>query len=543
MYPSAPRQTRVAGRILPLTDSTTSLAMNNVTVLNPVRKQLPGIFFTLGLVAALTAILFIVVWESGLAHGSIVYLIPVVIAATRWGIVPALVAAVCGVFASAYFFYPPAYSFRVKDPQEVIDLILFIFVAIVVSQLATRLNTQLELSRQREIDLRDLYAFSRRLAVAFDVSDIHAAIEDHLTSIMQRNVVLFASAREASGSGGRRAGVTVPEPVRAEVVEVASGHRDNAAGAMVTTDSGEIWLVRAVSPKSPEFGVIAINLGRESKERSDELRIRVDAVLADATATLERLGVAHAISEARMRSQTDQLREALIGSVSHELRTPLASILGAATVLSAAPALQKEKKLTALVHDVRDEAERLNNDIQNLLDATRISSDGVKPHAEWAEPSDIINSAVERCRHRLADRHLVVDLPTDLPLIHVDPVLVQQALIQIFDNAVKYSMAGSQISVTAHTNDGRIVISVTDQGAGLTTAERAKIWDRFARGERHAATTSGSGLGLWIANAFIAANGGKVSAVSEGPALGTTVSIELPVTQATVQQLESDADE
>ena len=517
--------------------------MHNALKFDLLRKELHGVFMTLGLVAILTAVLFGLVWGIDLAHGSVVFLIPVVIAATRWGIVSAVVAAICGVLASAYFFYEPVYSFRIKDPQEVIDLILFIFVAVAVSQLATRLKWQLEMARQREINLRDLYAFSRRLAVAFDVSDIHAAIEDHLTSIMQRNVVLFASAREASGSGGRRAGVTVPEPVRAEVVEVASGHRDNAAGAMVTTDSGEIWLVRAVSPKSPEFGVIAINLGRESKERSDELRIRVDAVLADATATLERLGVAHAISEARMRSQTDQLREALIGSVSHELRTPLASILGAATVLSAAPALQKEKKLTALVHDVRDEAERLNNDIQNLLDATRISSDGVKPHTEWADPADIINSAIERCRHRLEDRRLAVDLPPDLPLIYVDPVLVQQALIQIFDNGVKYSAPASQIAVRAHTTDGHMFISVTDQGAGLTTAEKTKIWDRFARGERHAATTSGSGLGLWIANAFIAANGGKVSAVSEGPALGTTVSIELPVTQATVQQLESDADE
>src|SRR4029079_7150240 len=149
--------------------------------------------------------------------------------------------------------------------------------------------------------------------------------------------------------------------------------------------------------------------GHESKERSDELRIRVDAVLADATATLERLGVAHAISEARMRSQTDQLREALIGSGSHELRNALASILGAATVLSAAPALQNEKKLKALVHDVRDEAERLNNDIQNLLDATRISRAGVGPRAEGAEPADIVNSALERCRARLAERRLAVD--------------------------------------------------------------------------------------------------------------------------------------
>jgi two-component system sensor histidine kinase KdpD len=120
---------------------------------------------------------------------------------------------------------------------------------------------------------------------------------------------------------------------------------------------------------------------------------------------------------------------------------------------------------------------------------------------------------------------------------------VQQALIQIFDNAVKYSAPTSRIAIAARTNDGRMVISVTDQGAGLTSVEKTKIWDRFARGERHAATTSGSGLGLWIANAFIAANGGKVSAVSEGPGFGTTVAIELPVTQAAVPQLESDADE
>jgi two-component system sensor histidine kinase KdpD len=508
-----------------------------------IRKELPGVCATLGLVGVLTIALFSMVWELGLEHGSVVYLLPVVIAATRWGIVSAIVAAVCGVLASAFFFYPPLYSFRITNPQEVVNLILFIFVAVVVSQLATRLKRQLEMARQREIDLRDLYAFSRRLAVAFDVSDIHAAIEDHLATIMQRKVVLFASARDASGSSGRRAGVTVPEAVLTQVVEVASSRRDANSGVTVTAESGDIWLIRAVSPKSSEFGVIAIDLGRESQEGSDELRIRVDAVLADATATLERLGVAHAISEARMRAQTDQLREALIGSVSHELRTPLASILGAATVLSAAPALANEKKLRALVHDVRDEAERLNNDIQNLLDASRISSDGIKPHIEWADPADIVNSAIERCRNRMSDRRIVLNLPADLPLIHVDPVLVEQALVQLFDNAVKYSHARSQITVTARARDGRMILSVSDEGAGLTAAEQLKIWDRFARGERHAATTSGSGLGLWIANAFIAANGGKINAISEGPGKGTAMAIELPVTQAAVTQLEGDTDE
>ena len=516
--------------------------MQHVFKIDRIRKELPGIGWTLALVSLLTAVLFTMVWEWGIEHGSVVYLIPVVIAATRWGIVSAVVAAVCGVAASAFFFYPPLYSFRITDPQEVIDLILCIFVAVVVSQLATRLKNQLETARQREIDLSDLYAFSRRLAVAFDVSDIHAAIEDHLASVMQRKVVLFASAREAA-VGGRRAGVTVPESVLAQVIELASGRHDANSGVTLSADGGDVWLVRAVSPKSSEFGVIAINLGHESQADSNELSSRIDAVLADATATLERLDVAHAISEARMRSQTDQLREALIGSVSHELRTPLASILGAATVLSAAPALAGETKLRALVYDVRDEAERLNNDIQNLLDASRISSDGVKPRIEWADPTDIVNSAIERCRQRLSDRHLVLDLPNDLPLIRVDPVLVEQALVQIFDNAVKYSPPGSPINVSARARDGQMAVSVTDQGAGLTAAERSRIWDRFVRGERHAATTSGSGLGLWIASAFIAANGGKMNAASEGPGRGTTLSIELPVARAAVAQLEGDADE
>jgi two-component system sensor histidine kinase KdpD len=524
------------------------MTMTRALNFDRIRKEMPGVCMTLGLVGGLTAVLFVLVWQFGLTHGSVVYLIPVVIAATRWGIFPAIVAAACGMLASAFFFFEPLYSFQIADPQEVINLILFIFVAVVVSQLATRLKRQLEMARQREIDMRDLYAFSRRLAVAFDVSDIHLSIEDHLATVMQRKVVLFASAREATVSNGRHAGVAVPRQVLDEVIAVAAGPQEisqntSVSGRMVTADNGEVWLVRAVSPKSTEFGVIAIHLSSESKEDTDDLRIRVDAVLADATATLERLGVAHAISEARMRSQTDQLREALIDSVSHELRTPLASILGAATVLSTAPALANEKKLRALVHDVRDEATRLNDDIQNLLDATRIGSDGVKPHTEWSEVADIVNSAIERCRHRLGDRRITVDLPADLPLINIDSVLVQQALVQIVDNAAKYSAAGSAIAVEARARDGRMTISVIDRGTGLTASEQEQMWGRFARGERHATTTSGFGLGLWIANAFILANGGTMAAASEGPDLGTTVAIDLPVTQAAVQPIESDADD
>jgi two-component system sensor histidine kinase KdpD len=274
--------------------------------------------------------------------------------------------------------------------------------------------------------------------------------------------------------------------------------------------------------------VIAIDLGSVPANAIDEVRHRVDDVLSDAAATLEHLDVARALNEAKMRSETELLREALIGSVSHELRTPLASILGAATVLSKSAAVAKDERLTALASVVRDESERLNNDIQNLLDATRVSRAQIRPRQEWIEPQDIVNSALERRRRRLSGHSLSLDMDSNLPLIYVDAVLVEQAFVQIVDNAAKYSPPGSPIAIAAKRNGHDVVLSVHDTGVGLTAEEKAQLGQRFFRGPRHAATTSGSGLGLWIAKAFVGANGGKIEADSSGADQGTTVSIHLP---------------
>jgi two-component system sensor histidine kinase KdpD len=259
------------------------------------------------------------------------------------------------------------------------------------------------------------------------------------------------------------------------------------------------------------------------------MRQRVDDVLSDAAATLERLDVARALNDAKVRSETELLREALIGSVSHELRTPLASILGAATVLNQSSVIAKDDMLRSLAGVVHDEAERLNNDIQNLLDATRISREQVKPRPEWIEPADIVNSALERRRRRLAAHTISIDMDSNLPFIYVDPVLVEQAFVQVIDNAAKYSPNGSTITVQARRNGRNVILSVNDTGAGLTAEEREKLGERFFRGPRHTGTISGSGLGLWIAKAFVGVNGGKIQAVSSGADQGTTVSINLPL--------------
>jgi len=486
------------------------------------RRELRGILIALLIVAATTAVAVFLRYYVGILRGAVLYLVPVMLAGYHLGVIPALVAAVAGVILSGYFYFAPLYTFRVASPQEALNLLLFIVVAVVVSHLSSKAKRHILIAQKREREMGDLYAFSRRLAAAPSAADIFVAIQDHLAHLVQRKVVLLGAA-DAGDTG------EVPDAVRAAV---ASVENDLGIERTVEDGNGNIWLIRRVSPKTPDFGLVAVDLGNVSGEPLAEMRQRIDGALADAAATLERLDVARALNEAKMRSEAELLREALIGSVSHELRTPLASILGAATILHNAPTLAGDQRLQALAGLVRDEAERLNIDIQNLLDATTISRQQVRPKLQWVEPVDIVNAAFEHRRRRLAGYPVTLDLHSNLPIVHVDPAQVEQALVQIIDNAAKYSPPGSPIAVAARPNGQTVMLSVHDRGAGLTPEEKIRVGGRFFRGPRHAATTSGSGLGLWIANAFISANGGKVEVESDGIGRGTTVTIHLPMSAA-----------
>ena len=489
-----------------------------------VRRELRGSAIALVLVAATTLVAYVLIQSFDVRRGSVIYLLPVLLAGWHLGLLPALVAAVAGVLWSGYFFFSPYYSFYLARPNEILNLLLFMVVAVVTSHLANSMKKQTEVARKSEKEMGDLYAFSRRLAGASSAGDIYLAIEEHLASLVQRKVVLFGAVAD-SDRDVKPEQEGLSQRVHSAIAEVRAGR---TLATTVDDGAGDIWLVRRVSQKNADFGVIAIDLGSVPPWAVEEIRHRVDDVLSDAAATLERLDVARALNDAKMRSETELLREALIGSVSHELRTPLASILGAATVLSKSPVIAKDERLTALAGVVRDEAERLNNDIQNLLDATRISREQIRPRQEWIEPQDIVNSALERRRRRLSSHNVSLDMDSNLPLIYVDAVLVEQAFVQIVDNAAKYSPTGSPITIAAKRNGRDVVLSVRDQGVGLTAEESAQIGERFFRGARHAATTSGSGLGLWIAKAFVTANGGKIQAVSPGADHGAAVSILLP---------------
>ncbi len=449
-----------------------------------IKREVRGVFLALLLVAATSLVVNLLVEYAGIRRGSVIYLLAVLVSGWRFGLLPAIAAAIVGVLGSGYLFYSPN-----NQRSEYLDLALFLIVALVASHVANSMKRQTELARKREKEMGDLYAFSRRLAAAPSAAEIYRAIEDHLTTHAQRKVVLFGAGSpdaDAKSSGD----AAVPGQVRVAIADVQRGH---SVEANVTDDTGNVWHVRRVSQKTPDFGVIAIDLGRVPADEAADVHQRVNDMLADASDTLERLDVAHALDQAKMRSETELLREALIGSVSHELRTPLASILGAATVLSQSPAVANDERLNSLASVVRDEAERLNNDIQNLLDATRISREQIKPRMEWIEPTDIVNSALERRRRRLLGHTVSLDVDSNLPFIYVDPVLIEQAFAQLVDNAAKYSPAGSTITVSAKRNGHGLVLSVRDTGVGLTEDESAHLGDRFFRGARHASTTPARG--------------------------------------------------
>jgi two-component system, OmpR family, sensor histidine kinase KdpD len=192
------------------------------------------------------------------------------------------------------------------------------------------------------------------------------------------------------------------------------------------------------------------------------------------------------------------------------------------------PIIKGDPRAQSLVEAVHDQAGRLDGDLQHLLNAARISARGGQPHREWTDPVDIVNAAIEQKRKQLDRHRLELSLAPDLPLVKVHSALVEQALGQLLENAAKYSPIGSTIELSGRAEQERVVLSVADQGAGLTPDEKRRLGQRSFRSGRHVGVVPGAGLGLWIANTFVTANGGTLDAESLGPGRGATVSIRLP---------------
>src|ERR1700733_15234044 len=495
--------------------------------------DVPPLLMSLLCVGLVTAVLFVLDHKLALNLVPVAYLIPVIIAATQWGIWPATLASVAGTAAADFFFLPPFYSFQIDDPQEAVDLLLFLIVALVSSDLASRLRRETEALRQREKEIQQLYEFSRRLAACFSVSDLISAIQNYLSRALGQQAAFFVAMADGHfdtpKSGSVKSG-SVPKVVQETV---ASMIPTIGVPAHTITDepTQNVWLIRAVCSETTVHGLVAVNIGSGRRDSVDSKTRRVEAILEEVSLTLQRLDIEKAMEDARLHLQAQLLREAFHGTLSHELRSPLAAIRGSASVLDSMPLIRGDNRIHSLVEAISDEVAELDGFIQNLLSATRVTASGVNPRLEWADPRDIVDAAIRRRERRLSAHKIEIKFAEDLPLVNVDSGLIEESLGQLLENAAKYSPSGSTISVRTRAERGRVILSVSDQGVGITPDEQHQLGRRSFRSQRHQATIPGSGLGFWIASTFVRANGGTIDISSRGQGLGATASIVLPSDQ------------
>jgi len=461
---------------------------------------------------------------------TLIYMLPVVVAATQWGLGPGIAAAIAGAAAADFFFYPPLYTFWIRDPQNVVDLVLFLLIAVVTSNLAARLKNEAVALRRREKEITELHTFSQGLATCLNSRDLIFAVQHYLSNTLRHQAVLIATDNAMPHAA-------VPEDVQRQADKLIASHAPSAV-TVIDVRGTRAWLVRSIDPEILGYGAIAVDLGDSRSEIIETTTRRVETLLDEATVTLKHLKAKEAIEQATLKYQSEVLRDALIGGVSHELRTPLAAILGSCSVLKRIPAIENDRQSRELVEAINEQAGRLDNEIRNLLDATRISAKGVRPQLAWSDPTDIVNAALKQKERRLATHRLVLDIARDAPLIRVDTVLIEQALGQLLENAAKYSPPETEIRICSYAVEQSVVLSVTDQGTGLTAGEKEQVGRQPFRG----VTSGGSGLGLWIASTFVAANGGSLHAESRGAGLGTTMSMRLPAGSAETPELLEELD-
>jgi len=494
---------------------------------------LPAIMALLG-VALVTAPLLMLERKFAVALVPVTYLIPVTVAATQWGIWPATVASIASMAAADFFFFPPYYSLQIENPEEIIDLLLFLVVSLFSSNLASRLKRETDALRRREKEMQKLYDFSQRLAACFTIGDLVAAIRSYLSRNLGPQAAFFVATHDSHFEPPESQ--RVPAAVLDTVASMAA-----AAGAsgrtIVDAETEDVWLLRAVSSEDTVHGVIAINIGRGSPAALRAKSAGVEAIVEEVSLTLQRLDIGKAMEDARLHLQAQLLRDAFHGTLSHELCSPLAAIQGSTSVLASMPFVQQDAQSRALVDGISEEVAQLDSYIQNLLQATRVTAGGLKPRQEWTDPRDIVDAAIRRTARRLAAHKVVTEFDDDLPLVNVDSGLIEEACGQLLQNAAKYSPSGSTISVKVHADPGWTVLSVADEGVGITADEQRELGRRSFRSGRLQSSVPGSGLGFWIASTFVKANGGTITVSSRGQGMGTTVSIALPASQSSLSEM------
>jgi two-component system sensor histidine kinase KdpD len=469
--------------------------------------------------------------ELDKANIVMIFLLGVAYVAARYGRGPAIVCAVAGVLVFDFFFVPPYFSFAVSDAQYLLTFVVMLGIGLLISTLTARIREQLQSSRRQERRTAALYRLTKQLSQVAGSEFLVRTAGMQLTEIFDGQVVLYLG--EPNQPLALRFGedtAIARKPVNPVVAQWVAGH-DQVAGLGTDTLPNATALFVPLVGSQRTVGALGVRPGDAERFLDPDQRRLLETCASLIALSIERDESVLAAQQAQVQVQTEQLRSSLLSSVSHDLRTPLAAIAGATSSLLDSSAKPDPAAQQELLQTVAEESRRLARQVDNLLDMTRLESGKVELNKQWHVLEEIIGSALARLQRDLKKHKVRVDIPEDFPLLELDGVLMEQAFLNLLENAARYTPSGTEIEIRAAIESDKAIVTIADTGPGLPSGTEHQIFEKFFRGNSSPPDgRRGVGLGLAICQAIVRAHGGQVHARNR-PRGGAEFVIALPCDQ------------
>jgi two-component system sensor histidine kinase KdpD len=489
----------------------------------PAREPLRPYLYTAAIIAVCTAIGWLMFQRFADTNIVMVYLIGIVAVSLRFGRGPSILASVLGVAAFDFFFVQPHLTFAVSDTEYLLTFAVMLATGLIISTLTQRVKAHAEAARQRERKTAALYDMSRELAALQTPQAILAAARRHVEQALHAQTAFWLPDKDDSLKV-QKDGEFMD---RKEGVPQWVYDHEQMAGLGTQTLPGADALYLPLMGTRGAVGVIGVQpqLG-DTPHRVEQISL-LETLSGLIALALERSALAEQAEQARIQIETERLRNSLLSAVSHDLRTPLAAIAGASSTLVERHDALNSATRRELAASIYDETERLNRLVANLLDMTRLEGGALTMKKEWQPLEEIIGVVLNRLARPLRDYNVVTNLPADLPLLPLDDVLIQQVLMNLVENAVKFSPTGSSLELSARARPDLVTVTVADQGPGFAPGEDERVFDKFYRADRTPGR-SGAGLGLAICRGIVELHGGRIWAENR-PAGGAAIHFTLPI--------------
>ncbi|BCA56352.1 two-component sensor histidine kinase [Nitrospira sp. KM1] len=479
-------------------------------------------------VVTTTAVAWLMFPYFAQANLIMMYLIAIIVIAIRCGRGPSVLASVLSVASFDFFFVPPYFTFAVSDAQYLLTFGVMLVVALVISNLAVRIRQQADLARYRERRTGVLYTMSRDLATHRGTGMLCQLSAKHLREVFDAQVAIFLADADKRVQLQRGEQLYFEfDPKESGVAQWVFEHTE-AAGLGTDTLPGASALYIPLVGSSGAIGVVAVRPTDPSRLLDPDQWHLLESLVNQVALAIERTRLSEEAQRAHVRAETERMRNAILSSVSHDLRTPLATISGAASTLMDEQRTVDSTVRAELSRSIYREADRLDRLLKNLVEMMRIEAGAGHLHRDWHPLDEIVGSALATLERRMSNHPVHAVLPADLPLVFVDGVLLEQVVINLVENALKYGAPGSPIDLSATVKTGEMIVEIADHGPGIPAGEEARIFDKFYRGT--SAREGGVGLGLTICRGIIDAHGGRISADNR-PGGGAVFRFTLPISQ------------